>query len=218
MSRAHGGQRAYFYGCLSFHKRGAAVCQNNSIVRIERVDEAVLETIGGEVLSPAVVAAVVSGVLDAFAADDTSPVERLRAELVKLEGEIARLADAIATGGQLDGLLRALQARQERHREVLRLMAGVEGNGHRQIDRRRVEAAARRKLGEWRALLGRNVQDGRQLLREVLRGPIRFWPVEPGARVFRFQGEVDYGVLLSGVAGVATKLVSPTGFEPVFWP
>jgi hypothetical protein len=58
-----------------------------------------------------------------------------------------------------------------------------------------------------RVLDTRHVQDGRQLFREVLDGPIRFWPVG-GPRAFRFEGKADLSPMFSGVA---TFMASPRG-------
>ena len=44
------------------------------------------------------------------------------------------------------------------------------------IDLKAIEAAARAKLTGWRSLLTRQTQDGRELLRQVLDGPVRFIP------------------------------------------
>jgi hypothetical protein len=51
----------------------------------------------------------------------------------------------------------------------------------------------------------------RQLLREVLAGPLRF---TPEGRTYRFEGEAAIGRLPAGVAGVATFVVRPEGLEP----
>ena len=64
------------------------------------------------------------------------------------------------------------------------------------LDRRRpdvkvIEATVREHVNRWRALLTEHVQDGRQLLREGLIGPLRFTPVE---RTYRFEGEARSAV------------------------
>ena len=48
----------------------------------------------------------------------------------------------------------------------------------------------------WRSLLTRQTQDGRQLLREILDGPIRFMP---DGKMYRFHGKAALGKLLAGV-------------------
>ena len=54
------------------------------------------------------------------------------------------------------------------------------------INRRALEGAVRTRLEDWPALLTKRVDDGRQLLREVLVGPLRF---TPEGRSYRFEGE-----------------------------
>ena len=63
-SRSHGRERAFFYACTAYHKRGTAVCGNSLTMRIERIDQAVLRTLGGDVLRPSVVMAILDGVLE----------------------------------------------------------------------------------------------------------------------------------------------------------
>lgn len=210
MSRSHGGARAFFYGCMAHHKRGAAVCANATVVRMDHVDRSVLEKIGGEVLRPEIVEAVLDGVY--AESSQESPLKdarRLRDELATVEREkTARLADAIARGGRIDVLLTALRERQTRRDELTQLLSQIGAVPAAVPDRRTLERRVRRKLEEWRSLLTRHVQDGRQLFREVLEGPIRFWPVE-NERAFRFEGRADLTELFAGVAG-ATFVASPT--------
>jgi hypothetical protein len=87
-------------------------------------------------------------------------------------------------------------------------------------DRKVVEAKVMEQVAKWRALLTEEVADGRQALREVLEGPLRFTPkqAEDGTRYYEFEGEVATGRLIAGLVGVPPCVASPTGFEPVFWP
>jgi Recombinase zinc beta ribbon domain len=106
ISRQHGKRRVFFYACLAHYKRGAAVCPNGRSVRMEQVDRAVLAALAGDVLTPAVIMAVVDGVLNAFKAPTTGVTAELkRAELKDIDRQIERLTDAIAAGGELPSLL-----------------------------------------------------------------------------------------------------------------
>jgi hypothetical protein len=58
-------------------------------------------------------------------------------------------------------------------------------------------------------MLAKHTPHGRQLLREVLTGPLRF---TPDGRTYRFQGEASVGRLIAGVVGVATFVVPVRGF------
>jgi hypothetical protein len=167
-----------------------------------------------DILKPAIMDAVIDGVLEAMHPAATSRrAEQHREELGKLDREIGRLTEAIAASGSesLPALLAALKARQQR-RDAIAPMLDNAASINR-IDRRVIVAAAREKLSSWRSLLTRNVQDGRELLRQVLAGPIRF---TPEGRIYRFDGRARLGQLM---AGVATPFVaSLTGFEPVLPP
>ncbi len=59
-----------------------------------------------------------------------------------------------------------------------------------QRDGKDIEATVRGKLDEWRALLTRQTQDGRELLRQVLQGPLRF---APEGQMYRFFGKAALG-------------------------
>ena len=61
-----GERTTHFYECLSYNKRGPHVCGNKLVVQMERTDAAVLSAMVGQVLRPAVVDAVVEGVLEAL--------------------------------------------------------------------------------------------------------------------------------------------------------
>ena len=62
-------------------------------------------------------------------------------------------------------------------------------------------------------LATKHTQDGRQLLREVLAGPLRF---TPEGKTYRFEGEASIGTMLAGSIGVAPFLVAVRGIEPRF--
>jgi site-specific DNA recombinase len=215
-SRSHGRERAFFYSCSAYHKRGTAICGNSLSMRIERVDDAVLQTLGGDVLRPPVVMAILDGVLEAMSPRTLArDVEELRAEKLAIEGELLRLTNAIAAGGDLVPLLDALKSRQVRRDELTAALVARESFDVQRFDRKAIQAKVEEHVNSWRALLTNHVEDGRRLLREVLAGPLRFTPER---KAYRFEGEAAIGRLFAGVAGVAPFLASPTGFEPVFWP
>jgi hypothetical protein len=151
--RGHGRRRVGFYGCLAYQKRGTTVCANNLVVRMDRIDEAVLTPIGGDVLKPKIITAVIAGV-------------------------------------------RAAMKRQRRRDELIAALESVAPTGA-QRDIEAIEIEARCKLEEWRALLTRQTQDGRELLRQILVGPIRFMP---DGKMYRFHGKAALGKLLAGAA------------------
>jgi hypothetical protein len=88
----------------------------------------------------------------------------------------------------------APRASCEKRRTDLR--AAIESRAGMQaqtIDRARLETSVRRRVDDWRGLLTRRPAHGRQLLREILVGPITF---TPDGRVYRFRGEASFGALV----------------------
>ena len=55
------------------------------------------------------------------------------------------------------------------------------------------------------------LREGRQLLREVLAGPLRS---RQTTAEYRFEGDAALGRVLAGIAGLATFVVRPEGLEP----
>lgn len=206
-SRAHGTganrRRVHFYSCLAHHQRGNAICGNGQHIRMEIADQAVLGAISENVLRPEIVDAVVAGVFEALrqpAAADTSATE-----LATLDREIERLTDAIAGGGDMPSLLAALRARQRRRDDLMLAQRAITVT--KVADRRVVEQTIRERLTDWRGLLTRNVQDGRGLLKQLLKDPIRFVPERDA---YRLEGEAFLGLLAGGV-GLPTSFESRRG-------
>ena len=189
------------------------MCSNSEIVLMDHVDTAILGALAGE-LRPEVVEAVLYDVFEALdARTPAMDAVRLRLELATVEQEASRLSTAIATGGEMAPLLAALQARQQSRQELTMSLATIEQQPPSGRDRGRIEREVRHKLRDWRGLLTRHVEDGRELLRQVLSGPVRLWPVEGERRTFRFEGTADLGRLFAGVAGLATCVASPNGID-----
>ncbi len=212
LSHKHAGSvRVHAYGCVAYHKRGTSVCGNALRLPIERVDDAVLKKLGGDVLRPAVVMALIDGVLQEMR-PGAGNVERLQDELRQTEREIGRLTEAIAAGGSLVSLVQGLKSREARRDELVRVIRAREGLAVQRFDRRQIERDVRAYATRWRELLaGTDAQDGRRLLREVLDGPLRF---TPEGRTYRFDGCFAAGRALAGIAGLPTLEVGPPGIEP----
>jgi hypothetical protein len=106
-------------------------------------------------------------------------------------------------------LLVELRARQARRDELLDAIAVYEGANAQRFDRNAIQHKVRQHIDGWRALLStKHVQDGQQLLREVLAGPLRF---TPEGRTYRFEGDATFGGMLAGIAGVAPFVVAVRG-------
>jgi site-specific DNA recombinase len=222
-SRSHGRERQYFYACVAHHKRGRLICGNGLAMRIETVDAAVLGTLHGETLRPAIINATITGVLDAVAAamnprTAARDLDASRAELRTVERELGRLAEAVAAGGQdLVPLLALLRTKQQRRDDLAALITTRTAPRSVAFNRQAIETKVRERLATWRSLLlTKKMQDTRDWLREGLIGPLK---LTPEGRTYRFEGQLSLGKLFAGlVPALPTVGTSPTGFEPVFWP
>jgi hypothetical protein len=118
-------------------------------------------------------------------------------------------------GGELGALVTALKQREQDRRRLTDDVQQLEHVIAGGVDADTIHDELARRVRDWRTLAARNVAQGRQILRKLLRGRVRFTPRDDG-RV-ELSGQADYGKLFSGIA-LATVVTSPTGFEPVFWP
>ena len=118
-SRSHGNRRAYFYACGGYHNRGTTVCSNYTEIPMEDGNGIVLEALLDEVLDKSILTDAADEALTLLKGD--TPEDRVAAierELATVEQERARLVTAIATGGDMGGLLEALRTRDD-HRQRL---------------------------------------------------------------------------------------------------
>lgn len=105
-------RRRHLYGCLAYLKRGTSVRGNGPRLPFDRVDEAVLTTLAGEVLRPQLVMAVIDGVLrEMTPRSRANELHQSQAALRTVEQGISNLAQAIAAAGELRPLLHELQIR-----------------------------------------------------------------------------------------------------------
>ena len=88
--------------CSVYHNRGRAACTNNTAIHMGALDAAVLAAVESTVLNVAVLETALAKAWDQLRAPaddgDGDRTATLRAELAQLDGEVARLAEAIATG------------------------------------------------------------------------------------------------------------------------
>ena len=80
------------------------------------------------------------------------------------------------------------------------------------IDRTALERRLHTKLADWCGLLTRNLATGRDVLRLVLAGPIRFTPVSDECRRgYRFEGAIALDRMIGGVLETYPNGTSPEG-------
>ncbi len=119
-SRSHSETaRRRFYGCSAYHDRGRTVCPNGRDVPMSEANEIVIEALLDDVLDDSMLNDAIQEALQILQGDDVSDrAARVDGEIAKVDRERTRLVSAIAAGGQLSGLVEALQPR-ERQRQGL---------------------------------------------------------------------------------------------------
>ena len=207
-SRSHGGARVRFYGCLTYWKKGKSKCRNNLVVRVEVLDAEVLATLRDDTLRPSVVEQAIT-----LALDELRPTGRERTtaqldtEIGSLTAECERFADAISRGGRMDVLLRTLEERQSRLSALQPLRAAIDQSALPSFDARAMEGRLRCLVDDWRGLLSRDVQSGREVLRTLLVEPLRFTPiVDEQRRGYAFEGAIALDRMVSGVIDLPCEI------------
>jgi hypothetical protein len=179
------------------------ICDNSLVMRTSTIDEAVLGALNGKVLRPAVIMAILDGVLAEMSPKAmTRTIHTLKQQIAEADRALANRSRAIAEGGPMRALLNELRARQaDRNRLTADLHRHEGACGHR-IDRRQIEQQVRKHVAEWRGLLSsKQIADGRLLLRERLSSPIRF---VPKGQTYEFEGKAGLDRIVAGMAGLAT--------------
>jgi site-specific DNA recombinase len=230
LKRSHGvrGHRRQvdFYGCMTRHLRGDAICSNALEVRLADADEAVLSAVSRDLLHPAVVETAIYKAMEtahqaARQADgaEAQGAEQLRAELAQIEVELARLAAAVASGGDLPTLVTAIQAREQRCSYLRATLAALDrqtGVRRNASDVAHALGVMREALTDWQGMLQQEPQEARRALLALVTGRLLF---SPSKGFYTFAGSGTITPVIAGAVRASAKgVVAPGGFEPPFQP
>jgi site-specific DNA recombinase len=209
LKRAHGprGKRRQvaFYGCMTSHLRGAAICANTLEVPLLDTDQAVLTAIEHDLLRVEVLETSLVKALEALQGpgEQAQRAATLHDEQARLEAEVARLAAAIAAGGDLPALVTLLSERERRRGQVQAELVAVERETQRSQPIEELLDQLREHLAHWRATLHQETGPARQALRALLAGRLAFTAVEEnGRRGYRFEGPGTLDKAIEGVVSV----------------
>jgi site-specific DNA recombinase len=218
LKRAHGprGSRRQvpFYGCMTRHLRGDAICRNRLEVPLADAEEAVLTAVENDVLRVEVLETSLYKAVAALQAptDFEDQSGALREELVQIDAEVARLAQAVAAGGEIPALIAAMQERERRRSHLKTQLAAVERQTPGRHDAGDVERALevmREALTDWQGMLRQETGPARRAMQALLKGRLVFTPQEHGAeRFYTFEGEGSISPIIAGIAGL----------QRVWWP
>ena len=213
-TRRHRHFRAKFYGCSGYHDRGRTVCPNGADVPMEDANTMVLEAVLDDVLTPDLVAEAVAEAVRMLQPEDGGDRElaQLAKEMRRVEGERSRLADAIATGGDLDGLLMAMREREARLVQLGQQQQAVEARIARSevgdLDHMRLELLA--LASDWRSLLMQQPVHARAILAKLVVGRVTFTP-STKTKQWELRGRGTIAGLFHAVFPLG--MASPTGAD-----
>src|SRR5262249_3796557 len=138
----------------------------------------------------------------------TTPKD-LRAKLATLDRELTRLTEAIKLGTRTVPLLvKELETAQRSRDAISALLAPAPARPR--LDQTALRLEVEERLADWQGALRRNRPQGRQLLRKLLEGRLRF---TPGPEGVIFEGRCSLGQIIHGLA-TTKSLVSRPGLEP----
>jgi DNA invertase Pin-like site-specific DNA recombinase len=200
--------RKYFYGCSGYHDRGRTICTNNADVPMADADDIVIEALLDDVLDTTMIAEAIDEALRLVMGDNgaAGKATNLDVQIAKVNAERDRLVAAIAAGGSLDALVRALRTREDER-------ATLEAARHAMRSERRLEATdatrIRRELQElaasWRSVLVSDPAHARPIVASLLNGRVTIRPQENRKWTMTGRGTLS---------GLFERTIFPSGWRP----
>ncbi len=194
-------QDTHFYYCAANRRKGRSICPHHLKLPMTSADEDVLTAIKDCVFRPDIIKAVIERTVTQIERERAGDqVERLERELDDTTTGLARLASAIAAGGDIPALAAEAKKFEERRRKLESDLRGLKGRGQA-LDPDQVRRWIEERMKDWRGLLMRNREQGRQVLQRVLTDRLTFTLQPDGSCLFR--GSATLGRILgsTGKAG-----------------
>ncbi|MBI2375114.1 MAG: recombinase family protein [Deltaproteobacteria bacterium] len=158
------------YSCNYARKRGT--CSNKMQRPAEPIDSAVIEWIQSNVLREEVVIEVLGIVRERLAERAKSSgadLVKLGQDKARLQKEITNLADSLADMGRSKVLTERLAQKEGQLEQIVgRLEAARAAPGAIDVETRRLEATARQRLGDLRALLKQHPTQARKAIEALM--------------------------------------------------
>ncbi len=204
---SYGRRKGGVYVCSAARRKGRAVCASEVHLPAAETERRILDAVERQLLD----ANLFGDVLDVAVERLTREApERgaLSTERERLDRELCNLGLAVANGGDVPTIVAEIRKRETRKAEIDRVLTRPV------VDRDGLRRALEAKLEEWKRLLRSRPTHGQTVLRHLLDGPITIGA--PKGDSVTWEAQPDPWGVLGGI--LSTKLASPTGFEPVFWP
>jgi DNA invertase Pin-like site-specific DNA recombinase len=192
-----------YYVCNGWRVDGT--CRNAWSLPLPDLDAAVVAALREDVLTPDLVDDVAARAVELWGQQHAGLDARrrgLEGELRRVERELGRFTEAIASGEAPPTILEAMRARERRRGDLTAQLEHVDGleRTARPAMTAALRADLRGRLESWDALLRSNPIEARPVLRRLLVG--RLTPRQlPAGRFYEFSGTATYGELLAGVVG-----------------
>ena len=182
------GSRRALYVCAR-RKVNHLACTNELRMPATELNEAVLQAIEEHALTPEAIEQVIA----LTERDDLQEQEAmLRRERQDLTNRLARLLDAIETGGDAPTLTARVRELEAKRASIDADIAAL-----RPVPRL-APAVVEGRLAEWRRLLRSSVVQGRAVLQRVLQGRIVFTPT-PDGQGYSFEAPTRFDKLFTGI-------------------
>jgi len=175
---------------------------------MDQVNRLLLDALGRDVLTPAMVTGTLEDTLTAWQAEGVPALARregMEARLGQLKVELVYLTNALAGGVPSASVREAMQARERERADQVAQIEHLDGLTRftAGVDPRALRADLGARRADWQGLLERQPTQARQILRKLLHGRLIFEPFEDAtSRGYIIRGEATYGRLLSGVVSV----------------
>jgi hypothetical protein len=212
LSRSHGLGRKYFYGCAWHHDRGRKACTNNDDAPMVDTNDALIEGLLDDLLDPTMLQDAADEALRLLQGDaQADRLDRLNTEILSVSRERDRLVAAIAAGGELEGLLEALKARDskqralEADRDALRVQRRLKASDAIRVREELLEISE-----GWRRVLSDDPPNARPIVTTLLNGR-RVTIAPKGSKRWELRGEATLTGLFSKV--FALGMASPSGTD-----
>lgn len=206
------------YSCGWHRTRGDAVCSCSLRRPTDVVDEAILGWIRENVLTETVVLNAMREVRRTMLArskhaDSVAP--QLEAKIGKIDGELAKLGQALLATSSPPQTVLAMISEREQQREQLRaeLAAMRAAPGAVDLEVRQLEQRALQRLEDLDGMLRRGPQEARAVLEALLAKPLTFQAIEAASGPqFRISGLSKHAAHLVASPG---GLVQTSGLTPI---
>jgi site-specific DNA recombinase len=207
------------YGCSWHRDRGPAVCDFDSKIARTEIEDRLFGALRDRILTPDAIAFVVDRAISLVRerlASGGGDVNRIRARLDQVDGELENLVRKVAQLGDLPAFDSTLDALKTERAHLVRRLAVDEDVPDLSLNE--IRAAVERGASGFRDSISSTPEVARRALRALL-GNERIRIVRDRVQGYRMEGVFRLGLEttghpMSGAQGVSVCLVAGEGFEP----